>query len=162
MSEINAAELRAKAEVATPGPWIVQGHEIVSRADVPSTSLQWPWVADVDGPFEDAAFIAAANPLVVIALLDDRDRLAGDLRTARRQRDEESEAKSGNIRALNRALTERDAALGHVEAALELHQPCLGCAVAHCFECGTDYPCRTAKALGLTPEQKGARDEPAS
>lgn len=64
--------LRALAEKATPGPWTVRGHEVISEANL--GTVQAPWIADVDGPFEDAQFIAAANPSVVLSLLDRLER----------------------------------------------------------------------------------------
>ena len=85
------AELRRLAEAATPGPWEADGLEVCQHWSLPE-----PWRAVVNaeitcGPYcyggsarpierdEDAAFIAAANPSVVLALLDaaaERDALA--------------------------------------------------------------------------------------
>lgn len=86
---IDTAKLRALAEAATPGPWSV-GHDDKECA---STLRAQPVLAttgkpqgrpvDVIIPFgrahSDAAFIAAANPQTVIALLDEIERLRHDL-----------------------------------------------------------------------------------
>ena len=64
------AELRRLAEAATPGPWEADGLEVCQHCYGGSAR---PIERD-----EDAAFIAAANPSVVLALLDaaaERDAL---------------------------------------------------------------------------------------
>ena len=65
------AELRRLAEAATPGPWATAAFQLVidvaRRIDV-----------GMCGHRDDAAYIAAANPAVVLALLDERDALAAD------------------------------------------------------------------------------------
>jgi hypothetical protein len=67
-------ELRRLAQAATPGPW---DHE------AGSVGAGDEWVVDSFKDHEaDAAFIAAANPATVIALLDERDELRIQLRTA--------------------------------------------------------------------------------
>lgn len=65
-------ELRRLAEAATPGPWVVTGlpaayvyAQIENEDDNPDDVE----VAGV-GRFQDALFIAAANPAAVLALLD--------------------------------------------------------------------------------------------
>ena len=70
------AELRRLAEAATPGPWSTAAFQLVidvaQRIDV-----------GMCGHRDDAAFIAAANPAAVLALLDaaaERDRLAEAVR----------------------------------------------------------------------------------
>ena len=92
------AELRRLAEAATPGPWEADGLEVCQHWSLPE-----PWRAVVNaeitcGPYcyggsarpierdEDAAFIAAANPSVVLALLDaaaERDALAAKVERVR-------------------------------------------------------------------------------
>ena len=64
----DVAELRRLAEAATPGPWSTAAFQLVidvaRRIDV-----------GMCGHRDDAAFIAAANPATVLALLDERDAL---------------------------------------------------------------------------------------
>lgn len=76
-------ELRALAEKATPGPWeprhqgLTDGYPnvIVNAAEsgYPGAIL-WGVRAE-----KDAAFIAAANPTAILALLDERDELKRQL-----------------------------------------------------------------------------------
>ena len=71
----DVAELRRLAEAATPGPWEADGLE--GTLDSLSTGRR---VAEVTmWPEVDAAFIAAANPTAVLALLDDADALRAEL-----------------------------------------------------------------------------------
>ncbi len=74
MSQPDHAELRAKAEAATPGPWeakrIAGTHSVVHH---PAALIQIQIVAAVDT--RDTAFIAAANPATVLSLIDELDRL---------------------------------------------------------------------------------------
>lgn len=64
----DVTELRRLAEAATPGPWSTAAFQLVidvaRRIDV-----------GMCGHRDDAAFIAAANPATVLALLDERDAL---------------------------------------------------------------------------------------
>ena len=70
------AELRRLAEAATPGPWSTAAFQLVidvaQRIDV-----------GMCGHRDDAAFIAAANPDVVLALLAERDALAAKIERVR-------------------------------------------------------------------------------
>ena len=128
------AELRRLAEAATPGPWEADGLEVCQHWSLPE-----PWRAVVNaeitcGPYcyggsarpierdEDAAFIAAANPSVVLALLDaaaERDALA---------------AKVERVRALHFGEYVEDEDRNR------------------CFECGDDWPCPTVRALDEEPQ----------
>jgi hypothetical protein len=68
MSNDELQALKALAEAATPGPWINHNGRVVSASDM-----------DVGSAYEgDAAFIAAANPQTVLALVAEVDRLQQD------------------------------------------------------------------------------------
>ena len=99
----DVAELRRLAEAATPGPWSTAAFQLVidvaRRIDV-----------GMCGHRDDAAFIAAANPATVLALLDDADALRAELAhmteardNARAERDALA-AKVERVRALHRAF----------------------------------------------------------
>jgi hypothetical protein len=66
MSEQRLAEITARAEAATPGPWCTDGWEIYQGApeDVPNL-LKWIGETcrpeDTEGAAADAAFVAAAR-----------------------------------------------------------------------------------------------------
>jgi TRAP-type mannitol/chloroaromatic compound transport system substrate-binding protein len=78
-------DLRKAAEAATPGPWkthLIDDTTIVSdRVDVATTcdSSNVERSDSYNNDFErmeaDAAYIAAANPQAILALLDERDAL---------------------------------------------------------------------------------------
>jgi hypothetical protein len=96
--------LRALADAATRGPWIVAPSRDVQGAHtipgvIPVLRARWA----------DAEFIAAARDAVP-ALLDELERLRTSLWSVGVQRDAERDAKEGNVRALNAAVIERDAA----------------------------------------------------
>lgn len=62
--------LRALAEKATPGPWQPSGDSIeVHRGGTLFVAYRG------NGTYDDAAFIAAANPTTVLALLDENERM---------------------------------------------------------------------------------------
>ena len=86
-------KLRKLAEAATPGPWSTAAFQLVidvaRRIDV-----------GMCGHRDDAAFIAAANPAVVLGLLDQCDAAEAKLYAA--------EEKLGEI------VAERDALRAHV------------------------------------------------
>jgi hypothetical protein len=81
MSEQN--ELKRLAELATPGPWYAEGQAVTidTRFQIccgrsqgeccgdPEVEGEYRAVADKASP-DDAAFIAAANPAVILKLLD--------------------------------------------------------------------------------------------
>ena len=77
---IDLAELRAKAEAATPGPWTQDGHHmsliikcIAERGSPNARYLCGDYINVADAGenwMVDAPFIAAANPAVVLALID--------------------------------------------------------------------------------------------
>lgn len=74
-------ELRAKAEAATqPGPWTVREDVTPSKwgADYDHVVIDRDsmWVAECGEDAEQAAFVAAASPDVVLSLLDECDRLS--------------------------------------------------------------------------------------
>jgi hypothetical protein len=65
-------ELRRLAQAATPGPWTSTGFRV-------SDTTVAKYLTARTETHADAAFIAAANPATVIALLDERDELLGAL-----------------------------------------------------------------------------------
>lgn len=92
------AALRAVAEKATPGPWAVSERSEPRRPRITCASSEWPtrtrgqWIAELDGgkrgtlaelvssgerADHDAAFIAAANPEMVLQLVATIERLRG-------------------------------------------------------------------------------------
>jgi hypothetical protein len=81
MSDIDTKKLRELAEAATqPSPWSVKrtpgGRHRTDEADQFNVlDVDGMWVAKVGPAPHDAAFIAAANPQTVIALLDEIERL---------------------------------------------------------------------------------------
>ncbi len=79
MTEGQMAELRALAKAATPGPWLIQKpytQEVRHPAGGPLGGT-----GEVCEPHreQDAAFIAAANPTVIVQLLDMIDSLRSAL-----------------------------------------------------------------------------------
>lgn len=88
---VDVAKLRARAEAATAGPWFgprltdawPPGEYGVYAADDAGDPIPFAIVARMDRPEDgspeeqqnNAAFIAAANPLVVIELLDEIEQL---------------------------------------------------------------------------------------
>ena len=106
MTETELADLRAKAEAATPGPWfaidsIRNKETYIIPGDTEPTfdneENSFAWGIMVDDPDEgysivhgenyhsiediqqDIDFIAAANPTTILSLLDDRDRLMAEI-----------------------------------------------------------------------------------
>lgn len=76
---VDTKKLRELAEAATPGPWIVSDKDVFSAITVGSSKTD-VCTFDIyehrpDECAEDAAFVAAANPQTVIALLDEIERL---------------------------------------------------------------------------------------
>jgi hypothetical protein len=77
---IDAKKLRDLAQAATqPSSWTVYKN---SDGTVNVLDANGMWVAEVGHAPHDAAFIAAANPQTVIALLDEVERLRQDLELA--------------------------------------------------------------------------------
>lgn len=66
--------IRERAEAATPGPWVADYSEENNYA-IKAPGTEWgdgyAWVSDPD----NAAFIAAVNPSVMIELLEELARL---------------------------------------------------------------------------------------
>ncbi len=96
MTPAQLQTLRALALAATqPGPWAarreLQGKGRHSYRVIDTNGF---WVADFDDAPHDAAFVAAASPDVVLALLDECERL---------RRDRDSYANSGFERQLDDA-----------------------------------------------------------
>jgi len=88
-TEEERAELRKLAVAATPGPWS-QGPGSESRSFVYNTTGMRRQVARTLklGDNHDARFIAAANPAVVLSLLDaldSRDRALAEIKAALRR-----------------------------------------------------------------------------
>ena len=131
----DVVELRRLAEAATPGPWsLTDGdpamsgqHWTIRRQGVPGIRVSG-FTYGFNG---DATYIAAANPAVVLGLLD---RLAHmtEARNNARAEVERLSAAVGRVRELHR---ESHGSL----AALYPNPIC---------ECGKDYPCPTIAAIG--------------
>lgn len=77
------SELKAAALAATPGPWGINrtGNTIVSNQSHPVATVSDAFHRQLagGGVGNDAAFIAAANPVVVLELLADNEHLAREL-----------------------------------------------------------------------------------
>ncbi len=89
-----SADLRRLAAAATPGPWLLTNDDDYG-ADIISAHPDHTYVAvDHEGLLPcvrsaaDAAYIAAASPDVVTALLDRVDALEGAIERERELRDE--------------------------------------------------------------------------
>lgn len=68
MTPETIAELRRLAEAATPGPWSYFGPD--QHGCDPCIESADHYVTDLHATDEDAAYIVAANPAVMLALLD--------------------------------------------------------------------------------------------
>jgi hypothetical protein len=77
---IDRDELRAKAEAATPGPWWTGMHDGFSHTVEGSEADSHPVAQRLIQP--DAEYIAAANPSVVLALLDALDAAHAEAKKA--------------------------------------------------------------------------------
>jgi hypothetical protein len=176
-------ELAAKAKAATPGPWFVDqpldaGQVFVgNRADGRSHGL-WAIVhvtgdnlGDLKPEFAaqhraDAEFIAAANPLVVAALIErtrtaesDANVRAGQLRASRAANERLRAERDAAHRALDEAEARAEYAQqrflnyeSRVMLAGALHYMHEG-SITHrriCASCGTSWPCPTAEALAAS------------
>ena len=77
MTALDHAALRALAEAATPGPWTLSADgpppDIIAGMSVVACTLPSDRTRDEDTA--NAAYIAAANPAAVLALLDEVERL---------------------------------------------------------------------------------------
>ena len=80
MTDDDIKRLRRLAEQATPGPWRVnmKGHSYHEVARVNDLEIAPPNSVDLSHWTVDAAYIAAASPDVVLALLDEIERLRRD------------------------------------------------------------------------------------
>lgn len=137
MTDDTAARLRALASAASIGPWSVHGNNcdewyvyaLHARYETlpgnPSpVKVAWvPWSPGTLRHEHDAAYIAAASPDAILALLDERDAL-------RRERDE-AQRDARELRFLweqrgeraNKAEDERDAAVALLRECRELVSP---------------------------------------
>jgi hypothetical protein len=133
MSAADRAALRALAEKATPGPWSAseadEGKGFVAQVfGAESSEPQYESgegdslsVACLDGPDErgtrNAAYIAAAHPAAVLALLDEAERLTAALATARADALREAAERARCVPIPDDASAEE--AHGRISAALE-------------------------------------------
>ena len=100
MTTPNIEELRKLAEAATPGPWafgtfhrllVVQTdkHGYADKhsaiADIGAGSIPWDATADSMQEYNDAEYIAAANPAAVITLLDQLQSQAERIKVIERE-----------------------------------------------------------------------------
>ena len=77
MTDDDIKRLKRLAEQATPGPWRVnmKGHSYHEVARVNDLEIAPPNSVELAHSTIDAAYIAAASPDVVLALLDEIERL---------------------------------------------------------------------------------------
>lgn len=87
MTDDDIKRLKRLAEQATPGPWRVnmKGHSYHEVARVNDLEIAPPNSVDLSHWTVDAAYIAAASPDVVLALLDEIERLRAALTKANAQ-----------------------------------------------------------------------------
>jgi hypothetical protein len=88
MTAERLAELRAKAEAATPGPWearVFRDHADTAKGRVFFRGDEYPQTntRDCHLIIPDAEHIAAFDPPTVLALLDEIARLKGDAELAK-------------------------------------------------------------------------------
>lgn len=83
MTDDDIKRLKRLAEQATPGPWRVnmKGHSYHEVARVNDLEIAPPNSVDLSHWTVDAAYIAAASPDVVLALLGEVDKLRAALAT---------------------------------------------------------------------------------
>ena len=145
----DVVELCRLAENATPGPWGTDGFTVTQHWARPE-----PWLTIIGDAVScgdycyggtargieelaDAEFIAAANPIAVLGLLDEADALRTELTHMREARDN--------------ARTEVERLTATVRRVRELHRESHGSLSAlypnPICECGKDYPCPTIRAL---------------
>ena len=110
----------------------------------PTGDMVCPEVCTMWGS-DESAYIAAANPAVVLGLLDDNDALRAELAHMTEARD----AASAEVWRLTAA----------VRRVRELHRESRG-SMSGLYpnpicECGKDYPCPTIRALDSTPKTGG-------
>lgn len=74
MTPFDPAELRRLAAAATPGPWFIV-HSCSGAANVLARQGPIKVCPAIAHGESDAAYIAAANPAVILALLAERDAL---------------------------------------------------------------------------------------
>lgn len=109
MSEINYQALREAAENATPGEWCTDDHYgVIADAGLNANY----YIASCSGPDNrsNKRFIAAANPAVVLALLDERERNQQYIKR-RDQENEEIALTVGKLRVELEAAEKRNAKL---------------------------------------------------
>lgn len=119
-------ELKAAAMAATPGPWSYNGNC--------KFGIWWPtencYVLSAN-THEDAAFIAAANPAVILALLAEleaKDERIGELERANTSQDDHINQQQDRIESLEKTNTGLGQRLGAAEKRLatpvRLPKPC--------------------------------------
>ena len=109
MSEINYQALREVAENATPGEWCTDDHYgVIADAGLNANY----YIASCSGPDNrsNKRFIAAANPAVVLALLDERERNQQYIKR-RDQENEDIALTVGKLRVELEAAEKRNAKL---------------------------------------------------
>ena len=76
---MNIEELKRLAEAATPGPWVAAFNTNMDN----KVSHSFGDICQTGKDIGDAIFIAAANPVVVLELIRQRDELLAALKDAR-------------------------------------------------------------------------------
>lgn len=85
------ADLKARAQKATPGPWYRNGVQIQTASQVSiAASLYCPEKHALKTAEDDATYIAAASPDMVLALIEEIERLKEDFDAAARSAADES------------------------------------------------------------------------
>lgn len=157
-SRVDVAGLRAAAEAATPGPWEA-GHGWVYTQPIYSDDDRLADIfgvgyvdtdralAEVARGNANAAYVAAADPTTVLALLDERDDLAARLATAEAEAERLTGSVVALVRAHGEALLERNEAERQVQAGLAVldghdHADTCGAVLSP----GAKYPCSCWKA----------------
>ena len=81
------SELKRLAEAATPGPWALDGIARVAgdQGAHPNNIAFTAVFDDMPRSAHNAAYIAAANPAVILAILAELDALRVEAETLRRQ-----------------------------------------------------------------------------
>ncbi len=127
MTDDDIKRLKRLAEQATPGPWRVnmKGHSYHEVARVNDLEIAPPNSVDLSHWTVDAAYIAAASPDVVLALLDEIERLRAAIDVISIDRQSFADFNARPDRSIDPGdatiLREYDDVLAQLHAALDDH-----------------------------------------
>lgn len=145
---IDRVRLRELANKATPGPWRTWNDGCVGAPDFHIGGIFMPTNGSLPKQqMPDATYVAAVNPVVVLALLNELDVTEAELNTTRSQLQWLVDDWRERSDDYERKWLDRGARL---DAVRELHRrcDCNVCDGLSCWSCdGLDYPCPTARAL---------------